>query len=77
MKVCGILGETDDSEDGDINCLELVKMEAEAAPEIAWLTFKLESRKILATLSLTSMTTRMNEANKLLVGEDHLVYNFV
>ena len=45
FKFCGLSRVTYDSEDGDAtHCLELVKMEAEAAPEFAWFTSELESQ---------------------------------
>ena len=35
----GISVVTDGSDDGDIHCLKHGEVEAEAAPEIAWLTY--------------------------------------
>ena len=46
--------ETDDSEEGNIDCLKLGEVAAKAASEIAKLTSELES---LATLSMTLMIT--------------------
>ena len=69
IQVLSNLSATDGSEDCDIDCIALGEVAAEAAPEIAWLTFGIKS-VVTLSLTLVTITEKSAKTNKLLVDED-------
>ena len=60
FKFWGISVTTNGRGNGNTYCMKLEEVEAEVAPDIAWLISELESQKIPAPLSLISMMKKMN-----------------